>query len=331
MSETLILTGCAGFIGLNFLNTLTYDGLREKFSRIITIDKLGYATQYNREQYSKCCFVLDLERFDLSIKDVYQNKLLKFDSTEKITVLSFASESHVDRSINTPSEIYIENVEIPAYLLQSIPLSQISTYYHISTDEVYGSIPLDKITDKNNWFTTSTQYNPGNPYAASKLAQDAYLLSMSHTFGLPLRILRLANQFGCYQHLEKMIPASITRVLNGTSIKVYGAGTNMRQWTWVETTAEIIKQIIFNGTSNLITHIADERFLFDNNYVAKMMLRILGAKGIYGKIEYIPDRLGHDSAYALVVNNEVLGKYIDSFELMLNKTIDYYIAQNKKE
>lgn len=326
MDKTLIITGAAGFIGINFLKRFVKDKPKE-FGRVIAIDKMGYATTYNKALYEDICRKNNIYKVDTSIKNLYQNGGLYFNSDEKVIVIDFASESHVDRSISSPIEIFEENSTIPAYLLQMIPKN--SKYFHISTDEIYGQIPLDKIDNKDNWFTTSTQYHPSNPYSASKLAQDAYLLSMIHTYNYPIKILRLANQVGPHQHPEKYIPASIKRILDGETIKIYGNGSNMRQWTFVETTADIIYDIITSDRPAqdipTVTHIADEKCLYNNNFIAQTLLKLLGAKGIYGKIEYIEDRKGHDSAYALSVDSIISSRYTKNIYEILNTTTDFYI------
>jgi len=347
MKKILILTGCAGFIGLNLLKELIKDyDFMKSYHDIISIDKMGYATNYNSLTYYKLCDLYGISTIDEDINNLpnVRNKLF-FNPLEAkdITydILDFASESHVDNSIADPFSIFNQNVSIPAKLLEWIGKDNwknINVYYHISTDEVYSEIPLDKVNFYANWFKTTDPFKPNNPYSASKVAQDSFLMSLRHTFGLNVKFIRMANQFGNYQHPEKMVPASVLRVLKGEPIKVYGEGLNVRQWTPVNITVEIILDILKNKiVFDDIIHIADREGVFNNNHITEMMIKILKDFGYESKKEYIKDRLGHDSAYALDTT-----KLIDSYfwttplldlnyyktegtENHLRKTIKFYI------
>lgn len=320
MSETvLILTGCAGFIGFNYLKELIRSGCVAHYDRIISIDKLSYATQYNKNEYISMC-----NKFDIFIinEDINYIRTMPINSDSEITVLSFASESHVDRSITNPYEIFTSNVNIPVSLVKLIPLKQIKTYWHISTDETYGDLPLDVTPD--NWFSINSPFKPSNPYSASKVAQDAFLMSLQHTFGLNLKIIRMANQFGEHQHPEKMIPASILRVLKGDPIKVYGDGKNLRQWTYVKDTVKIINNLVEEGSESKVIHLADIRNLYDNNYISNKILEEARAINVTASIEYIPDRLGHDRAYALKVDSQIKTWYDTDFDDAFKNTLMFY-------
>lgn len=336
MSNTkcLILTGCAGFIGINFVHLL-----KNNYDYVVTVDKMGYATKYNSDKYSQWCKSSDnIYRIDSDINEI--SKLQSFLKTEEfsnfqsIDVLSFASESHVDNSIKDPFSLYKQNVSIPANILEwigKVNWDKIRVYYHISTDETLGELPLSAVENYDKWFSVKSPMYPNNPYAASKAAQDCFLMSMNHTFKIPVKFIRMANQFGAYQHKEKMLPASIIRAIRGDTIKIYGNGKNYRQWTPVTVTAQIISDILDNKIKfdNTI-HIANRFGLYNNNVIVDKLVACLQNKGIRSYIEYIEDRKGHDLCYALQTE-----EYIDdyfrmvNFENQIDSTVDFYI-ENKE-
>jgi dTDP-glucose 4,6-dehydratase len=352
MKNVLILTGCAGFIGIHVLERLIqcqkaskdHYGHR-KFDYIISIDKMGYATKYNAQHYYELCDSLDtIYNIDCDINDVTQ--LRGFLDLDKWTfiddwkdtslyILDLASESHVDNSIADPFSIYTQNASIPANLLAWIGKenwNRIVAYYHISTDEVFSELSLEEVKDPKKWFKTTNNLIPNNPYSASKAAQDCFLMSLRHTFKLPVKFIRMANQFGPRQHPEKMLPASILRVLKGETIKVYGQGLNVRQWTPVESTAMIIVDILderIKFTDSI--HIANRAGIYNNNQVVNELVSILRDKGYKTECEYIEDRKGHDLCYALHTEKEIDGYFRGRvFTKDLEKVVDFYIA-NKKE
>jgi len=327
MEKILILTGCSGFIGYNFLQEFVKRE-RKNYIKIISIDKLGYATEHIKEEYLKLCEQYDIFPINSNIHDICTLKY--FVNETLIDILDFASESHVDNSIKTPSIMFKENSLIPAKVIDLFGVNKISKYYHISTDEVYGDIPLDQkgLID----FKTDSPYRPSNPYSASKVAQDAYLEAMARTFGLNVILIRMANQFGPYQYKEKMIPASLHRIFNGETIKVYGEGKNCRQWTYVKDTVKIINDIIYNNIKledkkYQIIHLADTNNLLDNNTIANILLT--KCKEFNPKIEYITDRPGHDMVYCLSVTKEIQDYYKTSFDIALDETIEYYLKIRK--
>lgn len=329
----LILTGCAGFIGINFLKNTFIDKTQlTRYSIIISIDKLGYATKYNKELYKGICKSLNIITIDANINDISaMNKFYDPNSHTEIDIkwdiLDFASESHVDNSVKDPAYSFTENSSIPANLIKWIGgVNKINKYLHISTDEVYGDIEYEKINNKENWFNSHSTIKPSNPYSASKVAQDMYLHSLWKTFGLKVTLIRMANQFGPYQHPEKMIPASIIRALNGENIKVYGSGSNIRQWTWVEDTVNIIAGILFSPmiSENFdVIHISDERNILTNNTISKLLVEELKSNNIMTNIEYIEDRKGHDTAYALVSN---YNNFKSNINERVKEVVKWYIS-----
>ena len=346
MKNVLILTGCAGFIGIHVLEKLHGS---HGFDYIISIDKMGYATEFNSKWYYELCDTVrsiydmncDINDSNSMFNTLDLDKWVFIDDWKNtdLYILDLASESHVDNSITDPFSIYKSNAGIPANLLLWIGKdnwSRIKAYYHVSTDEIYGELSLEQGSRQSSWFQPTNQVHPNNPYSASKAAQDCFLMSLRHTFKLPVKFIRMANQFGIRQHPEKMLPASILRVLNGDSIKIYGTGENLRQWTPVEITAGIIvdildEKIIFDD----VIHIANRWGLYSNNQIVDKLCVILDKKGITAKKEYVEDRKGHDVCYALDTKKEVdhfFGDYLfmKDFDTELEKVVDFYIKHKKE-
>jgi dTDP-glucose 4,6-dehydratase len=328
MKNGLILTGACGFIGINILLKINPD-FRAKYDRIISIDKLGYATTFNRELYKELCEGLKIERIDTNILDLSGH--IKFSTNYDWDIIDLASSSHVDVSIANPFSLYEENSIIPSRLLAAFnDLNSIRSYYHISTDEVYGDLPID--VDEKDWFSTNSPFNPSNPYSASKVAQDAYLMAMRRTFNLPVRFIRMANQFGNFQHPEKMLPSSCLRAYNGESIRIYGTGTNMRQWTPVDITAKIIIDKVTQQANFDVLHIANKKGLVTNNYIVDALTEAIGLyTGTTPQIEYVADRLGHDLCYALKTTKEVddYFKDVNLCHSLISAAEFYYMKHNE--
>lgn len=317
--KNLLVTGCAGFIGLNFLKELKT--IRKQYKEIISIDRIDYASEFNIEEYRKVCSDLNIIRIDNDINTFHSDimSLLSFD------IVNFASGSHVTKSLYT-SEVYKENVLLVPNLIDKIGFKNIETFYHISTDEVYGEITLDK-TDDKHWFTPKTPLAPNNPYSASKASQDLYLNAMKHTYGMNVRYIRLANQFGPYQHPEKMFPKSILRAFDGKPILIHGDGRHIRQWTPVVRSVKVIKDYISNVLPQRdVLHIAMDQPLESNLSVVKEWCTILKDDfNITPEIEFIPDRSGNDLMYALSTDNDVKPYFYDKPVIYEFKdTIQFY-------
>jgi dTDP-glucose 4,6-dehydratase len=323
MQKLLILTGCAGFIGFNFLKHICETGFIKKYVGVISVDKMGYAAQLNKHNYAKLCYENNIEMLNISIQSC--KAMTDYLIGYKCDVVNFASESHVDNSIKNPFGLYNENALLTSDLVSWIGMDKIDIFYHIDTDENYGSLELD--TPKEKWFKITDPYRPSNPYAASKTAQVSFLNSISHTFGMKLVIFRLANQFGLHQHYEKMIPATLYRIFTKSPILIYGTGNNIRQWTYVKDTVKILKKYIeLESTFNPnIIHIADEKNLFTNNQIVqKIQNYVKNNFNIDSKVEYITDRKGHDLMYALTTDSNISSLYDTPFEQSLEETIKYY-------
>jgi dTDP-glucose 4,6-dehydratase len=316
--KNLIVTGACGFIGLNFLKELK--NIRNQYKEIISIDRLDYATEYNIEEYRKTCANLNIIRIDGDINNITSDimSLLSFD------VLNFASGSHVTKSLYT-SEVYKENVHLVPNLIDRIGFKNIETFYHISTDEVYGEIALDK-TGQENWFTPNTRICPNNPYSASKAAQDLYLNAMKHTYGMDVKYIRLANQFGPWQHPEKMFPKSILRSFDGQPILIHGDGRHIRQWTPVVNSVKVIRDYISGKLPYRdVLHIAMKQPLVNNLTIVEEWIDILKNHfGTEARFEFIPDRYGNDSMYALSTDADVDLYFETPVYLEFKNTIRFY-------
>lgn len=297
MKTILVLTGAAGFIGYNFLAHFVTTATYSKYSSIILIDKMGYATTYNDKAYRKIVASHGkLLPYEMNINDLQADQ---GEPDVHYDILNFASNSHVDNSIITPSAIYYDNVNIPARLIDHFGMSRIRKFVQISTDEVYGDLDYSLKDNFDMWFKPDSPFLPNNPYAASKAAQDCYLRSMEHTFGMNVVTVRMANQFGSWQHPEKMLPATIGRILSNQSIKIYGEGKNIRQWTPVSQTVNHIRNILETENATTI-HLGADQSLLTNNSVVEMWRKIMLYKyRIESKVEYIIDRKGHDKMYAI--------------------------------
>jgi dTDP-glucose 4,6-dehydratase len=314
----LLLTGCAGFIGINFLQYALYNNLKDNYDKVVVLDKEGYAAQYNLKLYSDLIVDFKLDRITKDINDIIDIKI--FDSV-KWDILNFASESHVDNSIKDPFYAFSQNSNITKRLVEIIGLNNINKFVHISTDEVYGDLDCAYKDDKSKWFTIESKFNPSNPYSASKVAQDAFLMSLRHTFGLNVVIVRMANQFGMFQHPEKMLPASLHRAYNCETIKIYGNGKNIRQWTPVSQTVKHIFNILKTENDTTI-HLAATDMLLDNNQIVDILIKELKTYNINAEKEYIIDRKGHDRMYALMPTEKY--EYTNSM-YDLEQTVKFYI------
>lgn len=345
MVKNLLVTGAAGFIGLNWLEYFIKQ--KHNYEKIVSIDKMGYATEYNKESYFNVCSIGNIEHREINLATITEMpsgglSIVGYKNDEKWDILDFASESHVDNSIKNPNAIYNENVKIPGGVINLVGLENINRYIHISTDEVYGE--LDYETPKELWFKPITLLNPNNPYSASKASQDCYLLAMKHTFGLPVKFIRLANQFGPHQHKEKMLPATVLRVLNGESIKIYGEGLNIRQWTPVVDSVKILYDALVGELDdefvNDVLHISKLEgekgdVLYTNNEVVEMweeiMKEIISEKGWRLAIskKFIEDRKGHDKVYALESRYNVNKYFTETLKDRFEETIRWYVENEE--
>ena len=334
----LVLTGCVGFIGINLLEHLITDrkDILSRYKSVISIDKKGYAAEYNTSHYYDLAKLFDAAKIkfvdiesDINSKD-FQTRKIPHETGDTFDIVDLASSSHVDNSIKDPYSLYEQNASLPAHICKKFGLANIDNYIHISTDEVYGDIDYEAANNEKAWFRSTTPFAPGNPYSASKVAQDALLMSLQHTFGLNLRIIRMANQFGPWQHPEKMLPASILRSLAGEPIRVYGEGKNMRQWTPVRDTVKIIANIVDTPSEyGAVSHIAAPQKLESNIHWVEKWRSVLFKNGIDSSLKYVEDRKGHDKVYALA-DCVKWGADYPSIEARFEETIKWYIDNKER-
>ena len=282
-----LVTGGAGFIGSNFVH---YMMKAHEDAEILCVDALTYAGDYES--------LLDLAeepRFRFAHCNICDREAIYalFRAEKPDIVVNFAAESHVDRSIETP-EIFLQtNIIGTSVLMDACREYGISRYHQVSTDEVYGDLPLDR---PDLFFTEETPLHTSSPYSSSKASADLLVLAYSRTYGLPVTISRCSNNYGAYQFPEKLIPLMMIRAMQGEKLPVYGDGLNVRDWLHVDDHCSAIDAILRRGTEGEVYNVGghNER---SNIEVVRTILRALG-KG-EDQISYVTDRKGHDRRYAI--------------------------------
>lgn len=281
----ILVTGGAGFIGSNFVKR-QIAGNPLELSEIIVLDKLTYAG--NLKNFTKN----ELSQFEFVHGDICDASLVRKLLTGIDLIVNFAAESHVDRSISSASEFVLTNTLGTQVLLENSLKADVSKYVQISTDEVYGSIA------EGSW-DEEFPLSPNSPYAASKASGDLYVRAYNRTFGMNTNITRCSNNYGPYQYPEKVIPLFITNLIRGEKLPVYGDGLNIRDWLHVEDHCRGIELVIRDGQIGEIYNIGGGTEL-SNLDLANFILRKfdLGPD----RIEFVPDRLGHDSRYSVDIS-----------------------------
>lgn len=303
----ILVTGGAGFIGSNFIRFL----LEKRDDEVITLDALTYAgTLENLDS------VLDHPKHDFVEGDICDVELVTDLTASVDVVINFAAESHVDRSIEGASPFVETNVAGTQTLLESAVEADIDCFLQISTDEVYGEIIEGS-------FSEDDSLNPRNPYAATKAGADLLAQSYQIIHDLPVIITRTCNNYGPRQHSEKLIPKLIQNAEAGKDLPLYGDGSNVREWIYVEDNCRAIDLVLREGKEGNVYNVGtgEER---SNLEVAKTILETIG--GSEDQIKFIEDRAGHDQRYSLETDKiEQLGWTPSwTFEEGLEKTIEYY-------
>lgn len=312
----LLVTGGAGFIGSNFIHYIlkTYPHYK-----IINLDKLTYAG--NLENLKD---IQQLENYTFVKGDIADSNIVNNIVSQGIdAIVNFAAETHVDRSIDDPSQFIYTNIVGTYILLEACKLYNVKKFIQISTDEVYGSL------DEKGFFTENTPLAPNSPYSASKASADLLAYSYFKTFSLPIIITRSSNNYGPYQFPEKFIPLFITNALEDKSLPLYGDGKNVRDWLFVEDNVRGIDLILHKGKIGEVYNIGGECEK-ENIEVAKEILQILGKP--YSLIKFVKDRPGHDRRYAMDISkikNEFGWVPKDSFHENLKLTIKWYIENQR--
>ena len=312
----IIVTGGAGFIGSNFV----YYMLKNRPSdKIICYDALTYAgnlaTLEEAEKNANFKFV----KGDIADREaVYA----LFENEKPDAVVNFAAESHVDRSIEMPEIFLRTNVLGTQVLLDACRKYGIERFHQVSTDEVYGDLPIDR---PDLFFTETTNLHASSPYSASKASADLMVLAYHRTYGIPVTVSRCSNNYGPFHFPEKLIPLMIINALNGKKLPVYGAGENVRDWLFVEDHCHAIDLIMQKGRVGEIYNVGghNERRNID---VVRDILRILNRGE--DLIEHVADRKGHDRRYAIdptKIANELGWTPKTKFADGLKKTVEWYI------
>ncbi|MCY7708298.1 dTDP-glucose 4,6-dehydratase [Bacillus safensis] len=314
MTKSYLITGGAGFIGLNFVKLL----LQDADVRLTVFDKLTYAS--HPEEMDE---LLKLSHFRFIQGDItLQYELDQAFDEVYDAIIHFAAESHVDRSIESAEPFIQTNVLGTYRMLEAVLKGKAKKLIHISTDEVYGDLEQDDPA-----FTEQTPLSPNNPYSASKASSDLLVKSYIHTHQLPAMITRCSNNYGPYQHEEKLIPTIIRKAVKGENIPIYGDGQQIRDWLYVEDHARAVKQVLENGTAGQVYNIGggNEKTNLD---LTKTILSQLGIS--HDQIAFIQDRKGHDRRYAIdasKLKGELGWMQETSFEEGIEKTINWYRAK----
>lgn len=313
---TIVITGGAGFIGSNFV---FYQLKNHPEDRIVCFDKLTYAG--NLETLEP---VMNNPAFRFVRGDIADASAVNalFEEEKPDIIVNFAAESHVDRSIEEPELFLKTNILGTQVLMDACRRYGIKRYHQVSTDEVYGDLPLDR-TDL--FFTEDTPIHTSSPYSASKAGADLLVLAYHRTFGLPVTITRCSNNYGPYHFPEKLIPLIISRALADEKLPVYGKGENVRDWLYVEDHCAAIDLVIRKGRVGEIYNIGghNEKSNLD---VVKAILKHLDKPE--SLITFVKDRPGHDMRYAIDptrIHNELGWLPETSFDDGIKKTIDWYL------
>lgn len=313
---TILITGGAGFIGSNFVY---FQLQHHPQNRIVCLDALTYAG--NLKTLSEA-FKLPNFRFvkgDISDRACV-NRL--FEEEHPDIVVNFAAESHVDRSIDNPEIFLRTNVIGTQVLMDACRKYGIGRYHQVSTDEVYGDLPLDK---PELFFSEDTPIHTSSPYSASKASADLLVQAYHRTFKLPVSITRCSNNYGPYHFPEKLIPLIITKALADQPLPVYGKGENIRDWLYVEDHCSAIDLVIMNGRAGEVYNVGghNER---TNLEVVRTILRVLNKPD--SLISFVTDRPGHDMRYAIdpgKIHKELGWLPTTSFDDGIRRTVKWYL------
>ena len=312
----LFVTGGAGFIGSNFIFYLLE---KHPEDTVLCVDALTYAG--NLETLAP---VMQNPRFRFVKADIADRAAMYalFESEKPDVVVNFAAESHVDRSIENPSIFLQTNVMGTQVLLDACRKYGIQRYHQVSTDEVYGDLPLDR---PDLFFTEQTPLHASSPYSASKASADLLCNAYFRTYGLPVTISRCSNNYGPYQFPEKLIPLMIANALADKPLPVYGEGLNVRDWLYVEDHCTAIDLILRKGKPGQVYNICghNERRNID---IVKTILAILGKPE--SLITHVADRKGHDQRYAIdpaFIHRELGWLPQTRFEDGIRKTVQWYL------
>lgn len=312
----LIITGGAGFIGSNFIYYQLKQHTEDEF---ICLDKLTYAGNLSSLNGAMQQPNFKFVKGDIADRDFVYSL---FEAEKPDIVVNFAAESHVDRSILEPELFLKTNVIGTGVLMDACRKYGIKRYHQVSTDEVYGDLPLDR---PDLFFTEATPLHTSSPYSASKASADLLVLAYHRTYGLPVTISRCSNNYGLYHFPEKLIPLMIINALHDKALPVYGDGANVRDWLYVEDHCSAIDLIIRKGREGEVYNVGghNEKSNLD---VVKIILKALGKSE--DLITFVKDRPGHDRRYAIdptKIHKELGWLPQTKFEDGIAKTIEWYL------
>ncbi|EKE12299.1 MAG: hypothetical protein ACD_13C00248G0035 [uncultured bacterium] len=309
----ILVTGGAGFIGSNFIR---YWLKKYSDDEIVNLDKLTYAGHLSTTKDFS-----GNKNYKFIKGDICDSKIVDQAIEGTDMVVHFAAETHVDRSIVGPKTFILTNFVGTQVLLDAAVSHKVKRFHHVSTDEVFGALPLES-TEK---FNESTLYNPRSPYSASKAGSDHLVRAYHTTYGLPITITNCSNNFGPYSDPEKFIPRMITDLIDGSPVKIYGDGKHVRDWLYVEDHVRAIDAVLQKGKigeTYLVGGLTED---IPNLEVAKKLLKLFGKDE--SQIKFVPDRLGHDRRYAVdwsKIEKELGWKPEHNFEEWLVKTVNWY-------
>jgi dTDP-glucose 4,6-dehydratase len=332
----IFVTGGAGFIGSTLVKIL----LATNDNTVINIDKLTYAGNLKSLET-----VESNERYYFEQVDICDEQAVRmlFDKYKPDAIMHLAAESHVDRSISGPADFINTNI-VGTFNLLTVAheywasLDNIKRaafrFHHISTDEVYGDLPHpDSGISPLPLFTEDTPYQPSSPYSASKAASDHLVRAWYRTYGLPVLITNCSNNYGPYQHPEKLIPLTISKALDGQAIPIYGNGEQIRDWLYVDDHARALYHVLCFGKLGQTYNIGGKNEI-SNLLVVKILCSILNENSLSTKdyseqITFVKDRAGHDKRYAIdptKIETQLGWLPNESFETGIRKTVDWYIS-----
>lgn len=313
----LIVTGGAGFIGGNFMHYMVREHPEDE---VLCLDKLTYAG--NMETLAD---ISSAPQFHFMRADIADRAAVYgiFEDFKPDVVVNFAAESHVDRSILNPEIFLATNIIGTSVLMDACRKYGIERYHQVSTDEVYGDLPLSR---PDLFFTEETPLHTSSPYSASKASADLLVLAYHRTYGLPVTISRCSNNYGPYHFPEKLIPLMIIHALDNEPLPVYGDGANVRDWLYVEDHCRAIDLIIRKGTVGEVYNVGghNER---SNLQVVRTILKELGKPETL--IHFVKDRPGHDRRYAIdptKIERELGWRPTTRFEEGIRQTVAWYLS-----
>lgn len=314
--SNFLITGGAGFIGGNFLLTMVK---KYPLDRWVCLDALTYAGDTKKLEP-----IMGLDNFRFVKGNICDKEVVNalFEEEKFDYVINFAAESHVDRSIDDPDVFLRSNLLGVEVLLNAARKYGIKRFHQISTDEVYGDLPLE---GDISTFTEDSSLHPSSPYSASKAAADLLVLAYARTYNLPVSISRCSNNYGPYQYPEKLIPLVIERALNNEPVLIYGTGLNLRDWLDVKEHNRAIDLIVRKGRAGQIYNIAGKNEIQNIEMVKKILKALDKPESL---IQYTKDRAGHDRRYSMDISKiqkELHWQNETNFEESLLSTIQWNI------